>query len=347
MKKIMLLFSVLLVMFVTLIIPGCKAAEPEVIELKFAYAMPPMAYDFENVQVAWAKGIEEATHGRLKITWFPGESLVKERDQYDATVSGVVDGCQLWTAATPGRFPRADIGYIPMMYPSAKVSSRVYYELMEKYGFDTEFKNVKFLYVTGFAPSHIQSQKPVRTIEDFKGLRVAVDNEILAWGVEAMGATPVSLPTMDWYMGLERGTIDSVVFGWEALFAFKVIEVTKYRVDCPYRSVCAPTIMNLDVWKKLPGDVKKVIEEHSGVKFSENTGATIDEHFAGVKFGVIDVDKKMGNPGIYELPKAEKERWKQALMPIWNKWADEMEAKGLPGRAILKDAVELVEKYSK
>jgi hypothetical protein len=55
----------------------------------------------------------------------------------------------------------------------------------------------------------------------------------------------------------------------------------------------------------------------------------------------------VGNPPIYELPKGELERWTSAVQPVYDKWTAKMEAKGLPGKAILEDARRLVKKYSR
>ena len=41
------------------------------------------------------------------------------------------------------------------------------------------------------------------------------------------------------------------------------------------------------------------------------------------------------------------EKWKVTAKPAWDKWVKEMEARGLPGQAVLDEALRLVEKYKK
>ena len=48
---------------------------------------------------------------------------------------------------------------------------------------------------------------------------------------------------------------------------------------------------------------------------------------------------------IVDLPPAEFARWAATGKAVWDKWAADMEAKGLPGRKVLDEAVKLVEKY--
>jgi len=54
---------------------------------------------------------------------------------------------------------------------------------------------------------------------------------------------------------------------------------------------------------------------------------------------------RKGGHEIFELSPAEFARWKTKARPAWNKWASKMDAKGLPGRALLDETIKLVEKY--
>ena len=64
--------------------------------------------------------------------------------------------------------------------------------------------------------------------------------------------------------------------------------------------------------------------------------------------GVIkEYDKKMGNPDFYYMPEDEFQRWVQAVTPLYEKWIADIEAKGLPGRAIFEDIQRLAAKYNK
>jgi len=58
-----------------------------------------------------------------------------------------------------------------------------------------------------------------------------------------------------------------------------------------------------------------------------------------------EFDKKVGNPEWYFLPEAEYDRWKEVAWPVNEAWVKEVEAKGLPGTAILEDAIAFAKKY--
>lgn len=76
---------------------------------------------------------------------------------------------------------------------------------------------------------------------------------------------------------------------------------------------------------------------------------TCPHEFVTMKAGAVyDEDGDLGwkqaeDAGIkvYELSDDEKAEWEKALQPVYSKWIDEMEAKGLPGKEIYDEAVRL------
>jgi TRAP-type transport system periplasmic protein len=131
-------------------------------------------------------------------------------------------------------------------------------------------------------------------------------------------------------------------------FSFKWYEVTKCRTNFPTGIWTSPlmTSINWNVWNKLPPDVQKIFNDLSGVSMSKIAGQARDK--ADDKFyGLITAyDKKAGNPEIYTIPDSEYQRWVKATAPVLDKWMADMEAKGLPAKAIIEDQRSLIKKYS-
>jgi TRAP-type transport system periplasmic protein len=104
--------------------------------------------------------------------------------------------------------------------------------------------------------------------------------------------------------------------------------------------------MNKKVWDSMPADLQKVIADNCGAEKSGFYSAENDKLEAGAIAAVKGSDKGQSKPGIYVLPEDEKANWKTALMPVWDKWIAEMEAKKLPGKAIIEDLKAALQKYS-
>ena len=322
------------------------AASSKVYNLKFSYHTPPKASMVGAYFNPWTAAIEQASGGRIKITHYAGESLVKGKDQYDAVVAGLCDIALIDPAETPGRFPQIEFDTLPYIFPTAEIGAQVFWDILQKYSANTELKEVKVLSTVTLAPSNYAGNKAAQKITDFKGMRVRTAGRTESWIIEALQGTPVEIATSDLGTSLERGLVDSCFLTWSAILSFGVKDVTKYHVECNIFSRSWPIIMNKRVWDSLPPDLQKVFMDCGGPKNSGAYSAANEKQAAGAKNAIAGSNKKAGKPPVYALSKDEATEWKTALLPVWDKWAAEMEAKKLPGKAIISDIKSLVEKYS-
>ena len=99
--------------------------------------------------------------------------------------------------------------------------------------------------------------------------------------------------------------------------------------------------MNKQAYEKLPDDLKKVIDDNSGIEVAGLLGRAMD---GGDKAGLAKAEALHNN--IVTLDDAETKRWKEAAAPVVEEWVAEMKGKGIDGKALVEDARALVEKYS-
>ena len=270
-------------------------------------------------------------------------------DHYDLVLKGTADIGWIDPNFTPGVFPLIGAIALPMLFPNSEVAGAVFWEMMDKYMADTEFSKVKVLWVypTGLFQLWTR-EKQVKTVEDIKGLKLACTSTVLTKITEALGGVPVFMPEPDIYTSLERGMLDGRWHEWEGGWTWKAHEVTKYRTaNVDLATNTNVIIMNLDAWNSLPPDIQKILDEASGLEYSMYSGGVWDatnEEFLPI---VMDYDEKAGNPPIYYLPDDERARWKEAITPVYDEWVNEMEAEGLPGKAIFEDVLAAVKKHSK
>ena len=345
MKKKMMVF--LGIFFLTLAVGYGQAAPAEkVYNLKFSYHTPPKASMVGAYFNPWTAAIEQASDGRIKITHYAGESLVKAKDQYDAVISGLCDIAFVDPSETPGRFSQLEFDTLPYIFPNAEIGVQVYWDILQKYSANTELKDVKVLGAATIAPSNYAGNKPVQKITDFKGMRVRAAGRTESWIVEALQASPIEIATSDLGTSLERGLVDSCFLTWSAILSFGVKDVTKYDVECNIFSRTWMIVMNKRVWDSLPPDLQKVFMDQSGPKNSAKYSAANEKMGAGAKNAIIGSNKAAGKPPVLVLSPDEAAAWKTTLLPVWDKWAEEIEAKKLPGKAIITDIKALVQKYS-
>ncbi len=335
--------------------PAPTPAQP--IKLRLSHGVPPFTLFQTGMLEPWAKMIKERTTAigkPVEIVIFGGGAFGPNNDQYRLTVSGVADISGCWSPTEQaGTFPLNDVIHLPFLYPSATVTALVAQELFDTQpAFRNELeKNLKLLWFQPAPPRQIFTRpREVRTLEDFKGMKVASPNPMLSEMTQRLGGVPVTMTPPEYYIALERGLIDAAYENFEGGFiTFKLAEITKYRTIFPIGVMPSHLVvmMNWDAYNNLPPEVQKIFNELSGAYMSKFSGDVLDktstENFEVLK----EYDKKMGNPAPYFVPDNEFQKWLAAVKPIHEKYIAATEAKGLPGKTIYEDALRLIAKYSK
>jgi TRAP-type mannitol/chloroaromatic compound transport system substrate-binding protein len=108
---------------------------------------------------------------------------------------------------------------------------------------------------------HIWSRKPLKGVADLKGLKMRAA-ALAADSFAALGASIVTVPGGEIYQALERGVVDAAEYTWlTANFGLGMAEVTKYIVFPTFSGGGNyDWFANMDAWKKLPDDLKKIVE---------------------------------------------------------------------------------------
>jgi TRAP-type transport system periplasmic protein len=342
MKKCLLVVTVIVFLVSISFAAPLNAAEPvKPIELRFSTFLP-LETPVVGVWVSFAKELERRSNGRVKVTFYPAETLGKAKDQYNMAVTGIADFSTSIMGYTPGRFPQAEALELPIAWPSAKVASRVCWAIYEKY-LKTEFSDVHMIAIATTDPTQIQTvKKPIKSLSDMSGLRLRTGSPRMVEMVRSWGASPINLTAADTYDALQKGMIDGVFMNYTALLDFKLYEQLNNYTTLGVGAAVAMGPMSLKAWNSLPPDIQKIIDELGGDRQSALMGEVFDKR---AKAGLDEAIKKGGK--IYTLSEAEKAAFMATTKPIVDAWIANAEKKGLPGRKIYEDIIALVEKYSK
>lgn len=333
MKKQLAITSVLfLILGATLAVPtGAQA-----IDLTYSIFFPP-SHGQCQAAMSWAREIEKRTDGQVKIQVFPTGTLTKPQQCYDGVVTGISDIGMSAFAYTRGRFPVMEALDLPIGYPSGKVATRVANAFYEKFQ-PQELADVKVLYLHGHGPGLLHTtQKPVRTIEDLRGLKIR-STGFSARIVESLGGVAVAMPQNAAYEALQKGVVEGTFAPIETLKGWKQAEVVDYTTDA--RNIGYTTamyvVMNRAKWENLPADVQAVFEAVSKEWIDVHGGTWDKDDAAGREYTL-----SLGNQ-ILELPDDEMARWEKAVQPILDSYAATATEKGLEGEAYVSTLQSLI-----
>jgi TRAP-type C4-dicarboxylate transport system substrate-binding protein len=300
--------------------------------MKFAIHVAPSHYLItKGVLDQWVGKVEERTNGAVKITIYHSETLGKQKDEWDMLKSGISDIGWLLTHIYPGAFPLSEVFSLPFMSPSGKRTLPVVNETFDKF-LNEEFGDLKVLWPGILGATHLHTvKKPVRTLEDLKGMQIRAAGKVQVGYVKALGATPSVIAPPELYTALERGTVDGTTFPMEAVKGFRLYEVVKYHTLARIGLGICVTAMNLETWNSLPPDIQEIFEELSPWAQQLMTDAADAYDEEG-----IAICKEVGNEIIYLAPE-ERARWVEASKSVIADWAAGKDAEGLPGTAIVNE----------
>ena len=329
------IFMFFLVFFIGTVFAVAGSTRVDAAPIKLTYSIFfPATHGQAKTAMDWAKEIEKRTNGRVQISIFPGGTLTKAPQCYDGVVKGISDiGFSLF-GYTRGRFPAMAAVDLPMGYSDGKIASKVAHKFAQAVN-PKELQDVKVLYLHAHGPGLLHTKKPVRKLEDLKGMKIRCTGGT-APVVKALGGVPVAMPQGGTYDALQKGVVEGTFGPIEVLKGWKQGEVIKYTTVCS--SVGYTTAMfvvkNKNKWNALPDDVKKIFEETAEEWVAVHGKAWDAADEEGRKFTL-----SLGNE-IITLSDEESVKWRKAVEPIIKDYT----AKAPNGEANVAKVNELIDK---
>ncbi len=317
------------------------------VTLRFQHFISPKGSVPARFMAPWADKVMADSGGRIKIELYPAMQLGGAPPSlFDQIRDGVIDGGWAIPAYTPGRFPEVEAFELPFTSSTnAEATSRAAWEYTQKY-MPEQMREVKLLAVHVHGPGVIHKRgDPVMTLEDMNGLKLRGPSRQANMLLEKMGATAVGMPVPAFPESLSKGVVDGGVIPWEIVPPLKVHELADSHTviggDEAFYNTYFIWAMNKASYDKLPDDLKKVIDDNSGIETSAWAGRAMDEGDVGGHDVTAGTDNK-----IHTLSDDERARWKELAAPLVDQWVAEMNDKGLPGDDMLSDARSLIAKHS-
>jgi TRAP-type C4-dicarboxylate transport system substrate-binding protein len=296
----------------------------------------------------WAKAVEEASGGRVKIEIFPSMSLGGTPPELVGQArDGVVD--LVWTVNgyTPGVFPRTEVFELPFVHRNDPAATNLAMAEL----FDTELRQeykgleVMFLHVHGGHGLHTVDRE-VRTPDDLKGLKIRTPSRTGAWTIEALGASPVAMPVPSLPQALQTKAVDAAFVPWEIIPALKLQDQTNFQIEGADRTRFGTLVFQLSMnqgrWNSLPEDIQSAFRKASSPDWLAHLGKV----WAQTDDKGIAIAVDAGNSHIV-LTQDQTKTFEQALKPVIDRWVTEATNNGINGADLLEKAQSALAKHAK
>jgi TRAP-type C4-dicarboxylate transport system substrate-binding protein len=260
--------------------------------------------------------------------------LAKPDGQYDLVKNGVRDMVWHVSAYTSGRFEMFQVAELPFICPNATVCSPALWKWYAKHNLAAkEFTDTKLLAAFMHGPGLLHSKKVVKTLEEIKDVKVRVGGAGVPIA-KALGMSVVAMPATAAHEALQRGTVEGVLFPWEAMASFRLTELVNAHLEIPGGMYTAAfmIVINPKSFERLTPANQAALMKASGVAGSTLFGKAWDAADAAAKAEAVKLKHTINT-----LAPAELDRWREKLKFVTDEWLKKAKDRGLDGQMLLDD----------
>lgn len=306
------------------------SAQEKPVELRFAHWLPPTHPLAKTGFEPWAKAVQEASKGSIKIMFFPAQQLGKAPDHYDMARDGIADMTWINPGYQAGRFPLISAGELPFLMSKPGGGSAAIDNWYRKYA-ETEMKDVRVC-LSHVHIGTMHSRTPVLHPDTVKGMKIRPSNGTVQAFMSLLGATNVQVSAPEARDAIEKGVADAITFPWQSIITFGIDRVVKHHNDQRLYASTFNWVVNKNWYDKLGPTQKKVIDDHCNNEWAAKIGAAWgDDEDSGQQ----KLEAKGGHT-IHKLTAEQHKAWRDAAEPLYARWIESAGKAGHDGKAALE-----------
>ena len=264
----------------------------------------------------FAKEILSSSNGRFKITVYgPGELPYTAADGVKITSTNKVQMADAAVGFVSRDVPELDVFSLPFFVTSFDD----YFKAVEKVGYiynDVLRKRFNVdLYLHWTNPSqNFWTKKPIKTLEDFKGMKIRIWNPNQVTILKNFGGTPVSITSAEVVPALQRGVIDGAITSALSVSDWKMYEVVSNGLLVDYMIGSQFIIYNIDEFNKLPKDLQQLFLE-KGKEFYLRLKKATPEFEMQARENLLKHGMQF-----HKLPPGDFQKARNMMKPMWDEW---------------------------
>lgn len=220
--------------------------------------------DSVNHFIAWkAKHLlEEKSGGRIYASVYEAGALGGDRENIEGLQNGTVDFFVTVSSAYVPFAPKTGIFDLPNALPTLEIGRKALdSRILDMVRPDYEAAGFKFYGFSDAGFRQTTSSRPVRSMEDFKGLKIRTmenPNHMAYWS--ALGANPTPMDFSELYISLQQGAIDAQENPYDLIVANKLYEPQKYMIETNHLMHTLTMNGSKLKYDALPGDLKPIVD---------------------------------------------------------------------------------------
>lgn len=256
---------------VCLAVLGCSSSvdrDRESRSLILAHYMSPLSSVRVDAVVPFAERLADLSGGQLTVTEYMGGALGSApRGYYSMLLDGVADIVLTLPGYTAAVFPMTVVSGYPGICDSAIGCTDALQRALPV--LEEEYRARVLAMWSATPPVLITRDRPVRRLEDMRGLKLRVSSRLEMPFIEALGASPVMQPVSEVQQNLHTGVIDGVVITAGGIVPYQLQEAAAYVTTwLPLSAAPFVLLMNRDAYESLSAQERSWVDEAADASLS-------------------------------------------------------------------------------
>jgi TRAP-type C4-dicarboxylate transport system substrate-binding protein len=264
---------------------AASALTSQAIELNASIWFPDSQPLAKVGYLEWAKQLEKASGGDIKVKVFTGTSLLP----VNAHLSGLRDGIAHITyhagTYTPADLPEDNV--LAVLGIALRDPIVTTFAVADFYLNDPAMQalwkrqGIVFLGAYASIPYNLICRRNVEKLSDLKGLKLRTPGAVHADWARLVGAVPVNVPSSEMFTGLDKGQLDCVMMGANELKTRSLWDVAKFvnTVNLGPYFAGWQWAMHGPTWQKLDAKQRRTM-------LQSIADSTVDTELAYIQSGV-------------------------------------------------------------
>src|SRR6201990_1908707 len=278
----------------------------------------PAGYPTVAATESLGKKLEAATNGRLSVQMFASAQLGGEKETIEQTQIGAIQMLRVSAGALGPIVDDINVVNMPFLFKNTAharkmMDGQVGQDLLDRITANANAGLVALCWMDAGARSIYDTKKPVKTIDDLKGLKVRViGNPIFIDMMNALGGNGVAMGYDQVFGALQTGVIDGAENNPPSYVFSNHYTAAKYYSLTEHLIIPEMLAFSKRSWTALSADDQNLIK-----KFARE--AQLEERDLWNKYEQLAMDKaKAAGCQIIEI--ADKTPFQNAVKQVWDKY---------------------------